>query len=297
MKKYLLIFTLFLFVTSPFNTHNAQAMKTSDSKEFFYNLSIGAIIGGIGAIINKKPEQKFEKVLLKGVCQGALGGYVTFESKRLVRAAVNNNDYKLLWAAKIVNAGGISIKENASMNKNFWEKWHINIGFNRIEFDLADRFKVHYKIMPVALVYTIGVASQTKFELGKSLSTGEFIFSSNSDQFAATNSLAKAFPGNIVLHDPYKNEISTVAHEIIHIYQQNDFSQLDTFMAKPVKYLNSKSKTLNTINNYIYYDFRHLTYVIFYTTEYKKTFYYDNLFEREAGFFSNTFDEWIIRQH
>lgn len=51
-------------------------------------------MGGIGALINKKPEHKFDKVLLKGVYQGALGGYVTFESKRLIRAAVNNNDYK-----------------------------------------------------------------------------------------------------------------------------------------------------------------------------------------------------------
>lgn len=289
-----LIFALTLLF--PFNNYNSQAVKTSDTKEFFYNISIGAVIGGIGALINKKPEQKFDKVLFKGVYQGALGGYVTFESKRLIRTAVNNNDYKLLWAAKLVNAGGVSIKENASMNRDFWEKWHLNIGFNRIEFDTKDKSKVHYKIMPVALVYTIGVASQTKFEWGKSLKTGEFIFSSNSEQFIATNSSAVAFPANIVLHDPYKNDFATVAHEITHIYQQNDFSQMDTFLAKPINFVNSKSETMSNINRFIYYDFRHLPYLLFYSLENRKThLYYDNRFEREAGYFSNTFGEWVLK--
>lgn len=285
-----LIFSLIL--TTPLNKFYSQAPRTSDAKEFFYNVSIGAIIGGVGALINKKPEQKFEKVLFKGLYQGALGGYITFESKRLIRTAVDNNDYKLLWMAKIVNAGGISIKENASMNRNFWEKWHINFGFNRIEFDTKDKFSVQYKILPVNLIYTIGVASQTKFELGKTLKTGEFIFSSNTDRFIETNSSGVTFPGTIVLYEPYKNDFNLVAHEIIHIYQTNDFSQFDAFLAKPINYLNSKSKTLNNINKYIYYDARHLPQLLFYMQENKNTFYYyDNRFEREAGYFSKTFDE------
>ena len=269
-----------------------QARKTSNSKELIYNVSIGAVLGTLGALMNKKEDDSFKKIFLKGFCQGALGGYVTFESKKLVDFAQKKNDWKFFWAAKIVNAAGTSIKENASSNNNFWEKWHINFGFNRIEFDTKDKFSVHYKILPVNLIYTIGVASQTKFELGKTLKTGEFIFSSNTDRFIETNSSGVTFPGTIVLYEPYKNDFNLVAHEIIHIYQTNDFSQFDAFLAKPINYLNSKSKTLNNINKYIYYDARHLPQLLFYMQENKNTFYYyDNRFEREAGYFSKTFDE------
>lgn len=150
--------------------------------------------------------------------------------------------------------------------------------------------------MPIALVYTMGVASQTKFEWGKSLKTGEIIFSSNSKEFLATNSVAVTFPATIVLHDPYKNNLEIIAHEITHIFQQNDFSQFDAFMAKPVNFVNSKGETIRKINNYIYYDFRHLPHLVLYSIESKKSFYYyDNRFEREAGYFSNTFSEWTLK--
>lgn len=255
-----------------------------------------SVIGVIGAIINKKPEQKFGNTIFKGFYQGALGGYVTYESKRLVKLAEQNNDWKILWCAKIVNAGGVSIKENASLNKNFWEKWHINFGFNRIEFETKDNFSVNYKVMPIALIYTIGVATQTKFDFSNSLKSGEFVFSSNTTRFIETNSNGVTFPGAIVLYSPFKNDFSLLSHEIIHIYQANDFSQFDTFFTKPINYVNNKSEVLNKINKYIYYDFRYLPQLISYRIEYKNAkYYYDNRFEREAAFFSNTFDPNILK--
>ena len=62
MKKKILKFVLIFVLLLSFNRYHSQAVKTSDSKEFFYNVSIRAIIGVIGAVINKKPEQKFDKV-------------------------------------------------------------------------------------------------------------------------------------------------------------------------------------------------------------------------------------------
>lgn len=64
-----------------------QARKTSNSKELIYNVSIGAVLGTLGALMNKKEDDSFKKIFLKGFCQGALGGYVTFESKKLVDLA------------------------------------------------------------------------------------------------------------------------------------------------------------------------------------------------------------------
>jgi len=287
MKIKLICFSILLFT---FMNSYPQAKKTSDTKQFFYNVSLGSIIGLVGAIINKDPEQKLGNVLLKGFSQGALGGYITFESKRLVRVAEKNEDWKILWGSKILNAGGISIKENASLNKNFWEKWHINIGFNRIEFSTKDKFRLNYKVMPVALVYTIGAAIQTDFEFEKSLKAGQFIFSSNTERFINTNSRGIAYPGNIVVYTPFKNDFQLLSHEIIHIYQYNDFSQLETFLKKPINNLNSQIELINTLNNYINYDLGALPFWIIHKIEHNNAdFYYDNFLEREAGFYSNTF--------
>ena len=65
MKKKILKFVLILVLLMSFDRYRSQAVKTSDSREFFYNVSSGAIIGGIGAVINKKPEQKFDKVFFR----------------------------------------------------------------------------------------------------------------------------------------------------------------------------------------------------------------------------------------
>lgn len=291
MKKRIILIFILLFL---FHKSYSQAKETSDINQFFYNISIGSIIGAVGAVINKKPEQKFGETLFKGFYQGALGGYVTFESKRLINLAQKNNDWKLLWASKLVNAGGNSIKENAALNKNFWEKWHINIGFNRIEFETKNRFKVNYKILPISLFYTIGIASQAKFELGKSLKSGQFIFSSNTNRFVETNSIGVTYPGGIVLYTPDKDNFKVLSHEIIHWYQYNDFSQLETFVEKPLQALNRNNKVFNKINKWIHYDYRYLPAVIWHSIDYQNSvYYYDVFLEREAGYYSNTYNRYL----
>lgn len=291
MKKIFIFFLVFIF-----HLVFGQARNTSIGKELFYNVSIGGIIGSIGAVFNKNKKEKLNNVILKGFSQGALGGYLTFESKRIIKLAQKNNDWKVLWCAKLVNAGGVSIKENAALNKNFWENWHVNVGFNRIEFETKDQFKINYKIMPIALIYTIGIASQSKFEIEKTLQSGEFVFSSNSEQFHKTNSSGVAFPGTIVLYTPDKNNFNLLSHEIIHIFQANDFSQIETFINKPLNNINSTNNFINNINKYIHYDFRYLPQLILYKVENKNAkFYYDNIFEREAAYYSNSFNPYLVK--
>ncbi|SKB35112.1 hypothetical protein SAMN05660776_0629 [Salegentibacter holothuriorum] len=290
--KYLLILLILFFNQISYS----QANKTSDSKEFFYNISIGAVIGAIGALINKKADQKIGEILIKGSSQGALGGYITFESKRIIRFAQREEDWRFFWVAKLINAGGISIKENAALNRDFWKKWHINIGFSRIEFDLENQFKVRYKVMPIAFVYTIGIASQTRFELEKTIKTGEFIFSSDTNRFVETNSVGIALPGNIVLYEPNKDNFGTLSHEIIHLYQSNDFSQFEAFLDKPLNKINSKGNLFSEINKYIHYDFRYIPLQLSYIIEMNRSkYYYANFLEREAGYYSDSFQKDYLR--
>ena len=282
MKKILLTIVSIFFL---FNKSHSQS---NDTEALLYNISIGGIFGTIGAIINKKPYEKLDKVILKGFSQGTLGGYLTFESKRVLRLGAENEDWKLIWAAKLLNASGTSIKDNAANNQNFWYKWHINIGFNRLEFETKNKFKVNYKIMPVALVYNTLAFTQAKFNFDTSIKTGELIFESNDYRLYETGTRGVTFPGTIILRNNEKNYY-LITHEIIHVYQSNDFSILNSYYVKPLEKIEKKYHFINKINNYIYYDFHYLPLRMLYNYETNTaTKYFDNYLEHEAGYFSNT---------
>jgi len=127
--KHFIIILLFLPSSVSIAQHN-------DSQAAVYNIVSSGIVGGIGAIINKKPNQKTSNVFFKGMYQGAIGGYVVFESKRILRQFSRTSNYGYIWPSKIVNSVGNSIVYNAASNRNLWERWHINIGFNHLEYDL-----------------------------------------------------------------------------------------------------------------------------------------------------------------
>lgn len=280
---------LFLYIIFFFLLKSYCYAQSNDTQALLYNVSIGGVFGTIGAIINKKPNDKLGKVILKGFSQGSLGGYITFESKRVLRLGAEQEDWKLIWSAKLLNANGTSIKENAAQNIDFWEKWHINIGFNRLELETKDKFRLKYKVMPVALVYNVLAFSQTKFDYKTSLKTGEFIFTSNNYRLYDSGSQGVSFPGLIVLRNDQFNNYNLFSHEIIHLYQSNDFSILNTYYVKPLKKIEKKYDFISKVNNYIYYDFHYLPLRLIYNLETKTAnSYYGNYFEHEAGYFSNT---------
>ena len=263
--------------------------QRNDTQASLYNIGLGSLTGGIGAVINKKPNEKLGRVLVKGLWQGALGGYAIFESKRLVRLIYKNNELGFAWPSKIVNAAGTSIVENAAANRNFWETWHINYGFNRFELNVKDSVHFHYKIMPVALVFTIGVAIQTKFELGKTLQSGQFMFSSNTKRWEETNSIGIAYPGNIVYKPGQEHMNNLLSHEIIHMYQFNDINGINTYLDKPSAALSKKSTLFKKVNDWVYFDFNHITQLYLHGMEGDdNAWYYDNYYEHEAGYYSNT---------
>lgn len=281
MKRIITLFLLIITTTSP--------AQLNDTEAGLYNIGLGSLTGGIGAMINKKPDEKLGSVLLKGLWQGAVGGYTIFESKRLIRLVHQNKELGFSWPSKIVNAAGTSIVENAAANRNFWEKWHLNYGFNRIELDFSDGPKFQYKVMPVSLVHTIGIAFQSKFELEKTLQTGQFIFSTNTKRWEETNSVGIAFPGNIVYKPDTPGFYNLISHEIIHLYQLNDFNGINTYLDKPHAYLGSKSSFFKIFDKWVAIEYNSAVQLFLYGLENRNRInYYDNYFEHEAGYYSNT---------
>lgn len=263
--------------------------QNSKSEMALYNIGLGSGFSAIGALINKKPNERWGKVLLKGMGQGALGGYFIYESKNLIGNINDQQELKYSWYGKMVNSAGTSIVESASSNRNFWEKWHMNIGFNRLEFETKNRFKVRYKILPISLALTVYVAVSNKFELKRTLQTGEFIFSSDDISRDGSSYRGQSL-GNVLLIDKrFLNIYDLYSHEIIHIYQYYDFNFVNTYFDKPMTYWRNKSNTFKTITNIFYFDIQSAVISPVYKFESRnRDNYYDNFFENEAGFYSNT---------
>lgn len=263
--------------------------QSSNSEMALYNIGLGSIFSGVGALINKKPNEEWHKVLLKAMGQGILGGYLIYESKNLIGKIEQKQSLEYSWYGKLVNSAGTSIVENASSNRNFWEKWHLNIGFNRLEFYTNNKFKIKYKIMPVSLVLTVYSAIGNKFELERTIQTGEIIFS-NSDISGNRISARGVANGNIlVLNNNSLNELDLYSHEIIHIYQYYDYNFVNTYLNKPFDNWKSKSDTFDKMNDLFYFDMQGAVLRPLYLLENgNRNCYYDNFFENEAGFYSNT---------
>ena len=280
-----------LIVLILFNAFSVKG-QSNDKEAALYNIGFGAVFSTVGAIINKKPNEPLGRVIKKSLWQGALGGYVTFESKRILREAQQQNKWEYIWVAKLVNSVGTSIKENTAQNKGFWKKLHINIGFNRLEFNFKDNFSVNYKLMPVAFLYTVDAIVKHKFELKKSIQTGEFIFSHQNNKYP----IASTNPGIIMYNRDFYNEslttneiLRTATHEILHIYQSNDFSLFNTYLNKSIIKWSEKNKTINWLNKNLYLEYHYLILRTAYLLENVNiNNYYDNFFEHEAGYYSGT---------
>lgn len=271
--------TLLLLVFTFQCKNNLNAQHKNNFEAGVFNIGFGALSGGLGAIINKKSNEKTGKVFLKGLAQGALGGYLLFESKRLVNTFYRTEDYIYVWPSKLVNSAATSIMENAAANRNFWERWHINIGFNRFEFYTKDKFKMTYRIMPFALGSTIYGFTQGKLAIYSSLKTGTFVFAAeNLNENNGPEGIAAA---NIIIYQKNSEFLksSIIAHELIHNYQYESFSVLNTYINKSVLYLESKKNVFEKYNKLFYTDFNYLSDGLFSLTS--KSF-----IENEAEFYA-----------
>ncbi len=278
---------LYLFII--FQT-NAICQNTK--QEFgIYNIGLGSIVAGIGAIINKKPDEKTGKVFLKGMWQGALGGAIVYQSKLLVGQIAEKQDFAYAWPASLTNSIGNSIIENACLNKNFYDQINFNVGFNRLEVYPTNNFKLKYKIMPVSLVLLGYLATKSKFEIDISLKTGQFIFSSA--EFRIQDLIAyRGFTlGNNICYNPnFIGDKSTFSHEMIHVFQYYDYNFVNTLTKKPIDNWLKNSNFYKKASKFIHSDIEGVLFLrLLVLTEYEKgSDYYKNFFEREAGIYSNT---------
>lgn len=259
----------------------------SQQSEFeigLYNIGLGGFGSAIGAVINKKPNEKFINIFCDGFFRGSLGGAFIYGSKKMVNQIQIEQKIEYNWPAKILNSFGTSIIENASSNRGFLEQIHINFGFNRLEIHTKENFKIKYKVMPAAFVTILISAKDSKPEWDLMLRSGEVIFSTNDKNLENLN--GQTLLTSFKVKESKVNNYSVLAHEIIHLYQYHDYNFVNPYFSKLTTKINTGNKF---IDSNIYWDFNSIVIGGLYQLEnINRSNYYDNFFEYEAAFFSNT---------
>ncbi len=249
-----------------------------------FNIGFGGVVAGVGAVINKKPNQKTGKQFLKGFGQGALGGYLLFESKRMIGRFAKTGNYAYVWPSKLVNSAGASIIENAAANNGFLEKWNLNFGFARFEMRTKDSLNFQCKILPFALGGVIYGFANGKFAVNETLKTGNFIFKSN-NLYEKTGTFGRTAVNTIIYKKNnafYSNEL-VIGHELIHVLQYEQSFGINTYLDKPFIKLENNKKWLKKYQTIFYTEFNFLLDTAIYSLN---SNYNTNLYEKEAVFYT-----------
>ena len=263
---------------------SAANAQHSDAQAAIYNVASGAVIGGIGAVINKDKDEPFFKAFTNGSWQGALGGYLVFESKRLIRNFPLKNDYAYVWPSRIINSAGNSIILNGALNNKFGQKWYFNFGFNHIEYDLARERRFRYRIMPIALYGTINGFTRGRLDIGTTLKTGIFAFRGKNryDDFDGLTIINSIYYWD-QLNDEQLNQI--IAHEIIHVYQYEGLIGSNAFYDKIQRKLEVNYQFIKKYNSIFYTDLNQLPLQLMHKYDALFVPYEERKVEREAYYF------------
>jgi hypothetical protein len=273
---------LFIVLISLVLITKTNAQHKNDFEAGLFNIGFGGIVGGLGAIINKNPNEKTGNVFLKGFSQGALGGYLLFESKRLVGKFGETHNYAYIWPSKLINSAGISMIENAAANRNFGDRWHLNIGFNRFEIHTKEKFKMSYRIMPFALGNTIRGFTKGNLDIDKTIKTGSFVFFTKTIYEKGMFINGATYSNSILISNSTNDLERTLSHELIHVYQYESFSGFNSYVNKLTEKWNTK-KWYSTYNKVFYTDLNYLTFISTYNL-YPN--FDSNFFEKEAFYYT-----------
>lgn len=277
--KLTLVFILILIFLTNVSYSQSQMQET---KLAIYNFSLGSMIGGIGAVINNKTEVGWYKVFLKGFIKGGIGGLVVYTGKST--ASQINKKQKLFygWPAKLIHTTGVSMIENAALNRSLLNSWSMHFGFLRLRIG-TDSPKIDVKFLPFAFSGFVGASFVGDFNLKKTLTSGTPYFETDGLIF---NETYGATSGNsMIISENSTLKYRAVSHEYVHIFQFREYISLNSFFTSLNKKF-KKKKLYKKLSQYIYLDLPYQ--LLFYELEggIDNPCKFNNFFEFEADFFA-----------
>lgn len=252
-KPLLILCHLFLYPAKP----QAQVIDRQEAQLFAANVAFGGLATGLGAAINKNPDQKFIPAFWKGFKYGCAGGVLLYTGKKCSNLIYQEEKYVELgaWGGRLIHNAGASMMENAALHRPILSHYNLYVGFMRLEFDWQDRFKFQPRIMPLSLgglVFSL-IDYKGTLDVKQSLRYGSPYIRTTTKQFGAI-----AIKGNItVLHRYYFDDSyyrSITAHENVHILQVHEDLIFNTHLKPAYTQLKSRWRNLDKLSKFIYFD-------------------------------------------
>ncbi|RZK61057.1 MAG: hypothetical protein EOO85_33890, partial [Pedobacter sp.] len=200
-----------------------------------YNIALGAISAGVGAVINKPKHADWKRYIVKGIWQGSIGGLINYSGKKTLYLINKKNELGYAWPAKILHAAGTSIIENAALNEPFLRNWNIDIGPARIDFSTSCSKKIRARFLPGSIYAILKGSRRGKMDWQTTFRTGTISYYST-NYIASNNSFPAAglsYGRGIIYSDYGGNTNNILAHELAHTFQYRDYMVLNSFL-KPL---------------------------------------------------------------
>lgn len=261
---------------------------------FLYNTLLGGLSAGIGATINKPKDRDWKAAFVKGLWQGSIGGTVNYSSKKMVHLIYKNQNVAFALPAKLLNAAGNSIIENAALSEPFLQNWNIDYGLVRFDFSVNGKRKFTARFLPMSVYTIIDGAKDSRLDWKTSLWSGNIVFSYNKGYYftrQGNNQIGGNTGRGFIYVGKHSDSVVhyTIAHELVHGFQYKEYQVFNAWF-KPFEQ-KVKSKTLqNLFSHFIYFDVPYFFAV--YRLEGFQTYSNSskNFFEFEADrFASNSF--------
>jgi hypothetical protein len=253
-----------------------------------YNVGLGAITSGVGAVINKPKHTNWKKYFIKGLWQGSIGGFVNYTSKKTMYLVNKQKEPLYSWPAKLLHAAGLSIIENAARNEPFLQNWNIDYGPVRVDFSINGKRKTRVRFLSESIAGVIVASKTARFNLGRTLSTGYLVFVSK-ENFVYSGkvyTIGFSYSRAVALSALGNTSYDVMAHEFVHQFQFGDFQVLNTWLKPFEKKI--RSKTLQTVfTKYVCFGIPWFWPIYELSGRYENQHYYRNFFEFEAQRFGS----------
>src|SRR4051812_17153754 len=264
--------------------------QSYESQSIIYNSLLGGISSCVGALINKKKEDKWSSLLLKNFAIGVAGGAVVYSGKKLNTLIAKKDKLGYSWVSRGVFYAGMSVIENTAAGKKFWATWHYDIGFVRLEFDCKKKV-LQPKVMPAAFGATLFLAYHGKLDIYTSLESGVPTFHTKRIGYQPQligSTVTNGFLLNDTLNVNSRLFYNTYSHEMIHSFQFTELSGVNQWFKPYTAKWETESTVYKNIHKWVYGDLNYELMLInyFIVQGGVKRNYCRNFLENEAEYLS-----------
>ncbi len=262
-----------------------------DLKLAAYNVALGAVSGGVGALINGNEGPPLRR-FLRGAGWGAAGGSLAYMGKWHAGNIAENGRIAYAIPARLLHDAGLSIVESAAHDRPPLDRFATHLGLIRV--DVRPREKsVRARLLPVTtIVFGLFLFdSDLTLDVGRSLAFGSPLFVADEIDtiFGGNQFDGYAVYGSVVIkrqRDGFNYGIA--AHEFVHILQYNEMARIESILRAPLDDPLRRSSVYRGLAGWIYLDSPALSRLASLAIEGGAIDFpckYDNWFEREAEAF------------